>query len=324
MANSAINTQVAQQKIGNVQNQADSSSVYSAGAWDFKNASAVTSVKIDASGNVGIGKSPTYRLDVQGAVGENATLAGFFSGTNTTRGFTIGLSAGGGAVNDGYVVYNHTLGGGNSGHIWQAGGTERMRIDASGRLSVGNLSSSNTIGGLVNIEHGGVNSQNGFTYYFNAASPTGHGFYVNSPQTGTNTANWNAFYSRVAGGDRFYVTGAGTIYATNTTVQPIASDRNLKQDIIDFDKGLPELLKMKPRYFSFKNEPSITQAGFIAQEMDEALPGAMVDSLSKPEEGEQPFKTYQVDWYPLLVKAIQELSAKVDAQAAEIAALKAS
>lgn len=238
MSSSALNLGILQAKIGNVQNQADTSAVYSGGVWSFKNSSAVASVTIDNSGNLLV---------------------------NTTSG---------------------TL---------------------SGKIEVAST----------------TNSQTGFGYYFNASAPTGHGFYVNSPQAGTNTANWNSFYARVAGGDRFYVTGAGTIYATNTTVQPIASDRNLKQDIIDFDKGLPELLKMKPRYFSFKSEPSVTQAGFIAQEMDEALPGAMVDSLSKPEEGEQPFKTYQVDWYPLLVKAIQELSAKVDAQAAEGAALRA-
>ena len=37
MSSSAITTQVAQLKIGSVQNQADSSSVYSAGVWSFVN-----------------------------------------------------------------------------------------------------------------------------------------------------------------------------------------------------------------------------------------------------------------------------------------------
>jgi len=93
---------------------------------------------LDASGNLALGKtSASYRFDLQGATGENQTLAGFFGGTNISRGLTLGLSAGGGAVNDAYVVYNSTVTGGYAGHIWQAAGTERARIDSSGNLLVG-------------------------------------------------------------------------------------------------------------------------------------------------------------------------------------------
>jgi hypothetical protein len=182
-------------------------------------------------------------------------------------------------------------------------------------LSVGNNSSSNTVGGLINIESNGLNSQPGFTYYYNASAPSSAGFYVNSPQSGTNTANWYAFYSRVAGADRFYVTGAGVIHASNTAVQPIASDVNLKQDIVDYDKGLNEVLKMKPRYFSWKAEPERNDVGFIAQEMDEALPGSMIEN----KEGN---KTYSVEWYPLLVKAIQEQQEIIGKLEARLAALE--
>lgn len=52
MSSSAITTQVAQLKIGSVQNQADSTSVYSAGVWSFKNSTALTSVTIDNGGNI--------------------------------------------------------------------------------------------------------------------------------------------------------------------------------------------------------------------------------------------------------------------------------
>jgi hypothetical protein len=97
-----------------------------------------TAMTLSSTGNLALGKtSASYRFDLQGAVGENQTLAGFFSGTNTARGLTLGLSAGGTAVNDAFAVYNATLGGGYSGHIWQAGGTEQARINQNGYFGIG-------------------------------------------------------------------------------------------------------------------------------------------------------------------------------------------
>jgi len=93
---------------------------------------------LEADGDLALGKtSASYRFDLQGAAGENQTLAGFFGGTNTARGLTLGLSAGGTGANDAFAVYNATLGGGYSGHIWQAGGAEQARINQNGYLGIG-------------------------------------------------------------------------------------------------------------------------------------------------------------------------------------------
>jgi hypothetical protein len=268
---------------------------------------------VDASGNVGIGTaSPSGAsgrvLEINGGAGQ----ARLVLKNNTT-----GSAAGDGGqivmVDSTLTIQNREA----DSITFETNLQERMRIDASGKLSVGNNSSSNTIGGLINIESNGLNNQGGFTYYYNASAPNATGFYVNSPQSGTNTANWYAFYSRVAGGDRFYVTGAGVIHASNTSVQPIASDINLKQDIVDYDKGLNEVLKMKPRYFSWKAEPERRDVGFIAQEMDEALAGSMVEN----KEGN---KTYSVEWYPILVKAIQEQQEIIAKLEARLAALESA
>jgi hypothetical protein len=275
-------------------------------------------VVVDASGNVGIGTgSPAARLNIQSI--------GNWSSFNFGKGLYVSGAAG--ATNPAIGISD--LNGTNNWAINNSSGSlqfstmpaitdsttppgVRMTLDASGNLLVG--TTSGTIGGKVEIGTT-TNSQVGYGYYYNAASPNGAGFYVNSPQSGTNTANWYAFYSRVAGADRFFVTGAGVISASNTSVQPIASDVNLKQDIVDYDKGLNEVLKMKPRYFSWKAEPDRKDIGFIAQEMDEALPGSMVEN----KDGN---KTYRVEWYPILVKAIQEQQEIIGKLEARLAALE--
>ena len=89
------------------------------------------------------------------------------------------------------------------------------------------------------------------------------------------------------------------------------SDENLKTDIIDYDKGLAEVLAMKPRYYKYKDNLQKQEIGFIAQEMDEALKGSMIDSIIKNKETNDNYKTYKLEWYPLLVKAIQEQQAQI-------------
>ena len=109
---------------------------------------------------------------------------------------------------------------------------------------------------------------------------------------------------------KFYVNGNGAIYSTSTSITLISSDYNLKTDIKDYDKGLAEILAMKPRYFKYKDNLKEEKIGFIAQEMEQALAGSMINVPTGLDTGKF-HKSYQIDWYPLLVKAIQELTARV-------------
>jgi hypothetical protein len=63
----------------------------------------------------------------------------------------------------------------------------------------------------------------------------------------------------------------------------------------------------------------------IAQEVEQVFPGLVQDDTSKvSEDDETVYKTLKQSVLPfMLLKAIQELKAIVDAQAVEIAALKA-
>ena len=110
MSSSAITTQVAQLKAGNIQNQADSSSIYSAGVWSFKNSTAVASVTISDAGSVGIGTaSPRSIIEVSTASETNVAVFGrngLAQQTIQTDG-TINLLGGQADGNGPSIVFNH-------------------------------------------------------------------------------------------------------------------------------------------------------------------------------------------------------------------------
>lgn len=96
------------------------------------------------------------------------------------------------------------------------------------------------------------------------------------------------------------------------------SDRRLKENIVDLPSQLGNIMALRPVEFDYiASEGGGHQIGFIAQEMQEVYSDAV---------GERSDGMLTVSGWSKtearLVKALQELNAKVEAQAAEIAALK--
>jgi hypothetical protein len=177
------------------------------------------------------------------------------------------------------------------------GGSESMRIDSSGNLLVGKTSADNTTAG------------NRIT-----------GTYISS----AGTSDFYLAYSTTSSAYRFYVTQAGTVTATNTTISAI-SDQRFKENIVDLDVGLNAVMALKPRKFDWKvgkGKDIKGDRGFIAQEFEQIFPD-LIDKWKDPApEGEEPYKAVRQDLIPVLVKAIQELKAELDATKAEVQALK--
>lgn len=114
------------------------------------------------------------------------------------------------------------------------------------------------------------------------------------------------------------------------------SDGRLKRDVQTSAMGLSTLLQLRPTTYRYVGDapmllPSGTQYGFVADEVEAVLPDIVKD-IPYPVSGD-PEKmatsetvTYKAINYealiPLLTKAVQELNAKVEAQAIEIAELK--
>jgi hypothetical protein len=172
--------------------------------------------------------------------------------------------------------------------------TERARIDNAGNLLVGKTSS--------NILTDGVEINNGV---------------VTSTQAGS--FNYWTSYNTGASAYRFYVTAAGTIFATSTSISAI-SDASLKENVRDLDKGLDTVLALKPRRFDWKNGDGDDIMGFIAQEVEEVLPELVHDYMYNEDETKKSLK--MGDMIPSMVKAIQEQQVMIESLKAEVEALK--
>ena len=116
-------------------------------------------------------------------------------------------------------------------------------------------------------------------------------------------------YSTGAAAFRFYVGAGGTIFATSTSISAI-SDISLKTNVRHLDKGLDEIMKLKPRRFDWKNGDNDNVMGLIAQEVEEIFPELIGEYKYNETESKKSLK--MGDLLPSLVKAIQELKAEID------------
>jgi hypothetical protein len=114
--------------------------------------------------------------------------------------------------------------------------------------------------------------------------------------------------------------GEISIHRTNhTAAYGTASDYRLKENEIAISDGLTRLNQLKPYKFNFKSNPEKTKLdGFFAHEVSSIVPEAVVgekDAMAvNPVTGEEGISKQQIDQsklVPLLVAAVQELSAKV-------------
>ena len=268
----------------------------------FNNTTSTEVCRFDASGNVGIGVTPSAWLSslsalqvkgVSGLYGAGSSEFGSVQNCfyNASSQWIYGTTAAAGkyAISSGvHQWYNAPSGTAGNAITF----TQAMTLDASGNLLVGKtVSSFSTVG----VEA----SQAGFLSLTNSAS--------------TNAATNLSVYSTGAAAFRFYVGLAGTVFATNTTISAI-SDARLKENVQDLDVGLGAILALKPRKFDWKEGKGKNikgDRGFIAQEFETVFPNLVDEWKDEAPEGEAPYKSVRQDLIPVLVKAIQELTARV-------------
>jgi hypothetical protein len=342
MSSSAITTQVAQLKAGSIQNQADSSSIYSAGVWSFKNSTAVASVTISDAGNVGIGTaSPSSYghggtnklIQVQNSdTSANAQAHCILnSGWNSAGVSGMGtlswalpnvtaaekLGAYVGATTEG----THTLAVPNVALTFATRNTsaapaERMRIDASGNLLVGTGSGAGYHTLVKNHNDWATSIQNS-----HASSPFGLlvRFTDSSPNNGSN--HFLLCLDSTTTRMNVYSNGGIANYQGNNINY---SDRRAKKDFAPAKSYLDTICKIPVQTFKYIDQIDEEKTlGVIAQDVQAVAPELVSeDNWGTAEEPKLRLAIYQTDLQYALMKCIQELSAKNEALEARLAALE--
>jgi hypothetical protein len=272
-----------------------------------------TAVTVDSSQRVGIGNTaPASTL----AIGASAGSGGYDGGVYLNRGAaTYNFYEANDGTNsvifglDNTITYAKIGTVSNYPFAFISNNTERARIDSSGNLLVGTTSA---------ISSGKLSISNGTNRAIVTAGSTGDvGVEAIRIQKFDNNSTTSQLFIRFAINNDG--AGSGQINANGASAAAFGSfsDARLKENIVELPNQLANICALKPSEFDFK-DGSGHQIGFIAQEMQEVYP----DVVGAGDDGMLTITGWSKT-EARLVKAIQELSAKLDAAEARIAALEA-
>ena len=146
---------------------------------------------------------------------------------------------------------------------------------------------------------------------------------------GWNATGTNACYLTSNDASNIILNTNGSPTLANGTA--ISSDERLKKNITDIADGqLAKINALKPRNFEWKDERKAgNQEGFIAQEVESVMPEAVEERASAPDpddtsrdfEGDIKVLKHEVI-NARLIKAVQELSSKLEEAEARITELE--
>ena len=196
-------------------------------------------------------------------------------------------------------------------HRWEIGGSEKMRVDANGRVGIGTSSPAQPL------------HVYGSAYSLRIQSSTGYG------QMGSGNSSY--FHNDTDRGANYWGVRCEASGGFHTY-----SDENLKKEITTITGALDSVIKMNGVTFKWKDAEKRgggdtgKQFGVTAQNMltvDAELPSLNVDPLAEAGNEETDDKFYTMDYSrltPYLIESIKELKTELDAAKARIAELESS
>lgn len=307
----------------------------------------VERVRIDNSGNVGIGISaPGFTLDVQSTTA-NLVATRFSADTNPSQ-LILRKSRGASVGTNTIVSANDSVGGlyfqgANGTGFTDAAGilaevdttpgasndmpgrlrflttpdasgtpTERMRIDSAGLVGI----NTTTLGGVAGSHLTITGSSN------SRAVLQTRGISGDVAEPSVDVVKFDNNNTTSQSLVEFYInngaTGSGKITANGASQAAFGSfsDERLKENIVDLPSQLNNVLALHPVEFDYK-DGSGHQVGFIAQEVQQVYPDLVGESggyLTLTDLNKNDAR---------LIKAFQELAAKVEALESRVAELEA-
>jgi len=263
------------------------------GAIAFSTGSGVDErMRIDASGNVGIGRTdPSQLLEVHKSTGGDQTVAKFSAHNYGDTGKTyieIGTEHGDGSSRIG----SFNTSGNKSALVFEVHSntsgsfSEAMRLDDAGNLLVGvSAFANNTLGVAIRGASSGATDESIRCAVPSTGSVLQIGFYNGNGRVGS-------------------VSTSGSATAYNTS-----SDQRLKENIVDADDAGSKIDAIQVRKFDWKADGSHQDYGMVAQELQAVAP----EAVSAPEDSEEMMGVDYSKLVPMMLKEIQSLRARIAA-----------
>jgi hypothetical protein len=223
-----------------------------------------------------------------GVLQDSANLT--FDGTNFVSGGTVSatklIPTGGAVTGNGiYLPAANTV-------AFSTNGAEVMRLNSSGSLLIGRTTTSAELG-MLSVQGTIETFARQFNVFYTAGSA-----YEWVLRTGSNF--------------NFIVNNATvTASLSSAGVWTNASDARYKENIADCQYGLSTVMALKPKSYNIIGEENKPQIGFIAQDVLDVVP-EVVDSVFNSVTNEDRYTLSYGQLSAVLVKAIQELSTKLD------------
>jgi hypothetical protein len=293
----------------------------SAFAWSTVSASTSAALTVNNSGS-GASSGATFNGSLPVTISYNTVGAPSTSGTGATGTWGINITGSSGstsfATTAGSASTATTASSVTNGVYVNATNSFTGTNNYSTASSI-NMSGSSTGDQRLQVSGSGVSS---------GISPGG--VQIGASGTGIVRGSGGRLEILVAGYgvNAFFQADGNNLQGNNSPSWASVSDQNIKTNLRPISSVLEKINALKPCHFEYKDKIGETRTGFIAQEFATVFPGhtlkTAVDEKYKEflPEGVTELMAIDINLTAYLVKAIQELSSKLDAANARIAELE--
>jgi len=277
-------------------------------------------MRIDSSGNVGIGTSSPDAILETSASATGNTVGALLTNTNQSgTADSVSLNFGLGRTVDSYIFsipaikllkeqqWTSTGSTVNGALVFNTIGSEstgeRMRIASNGDLGWSTTS---------DVADSGAGTKGVFfsqsRYSFAGGTSTNTDGLIEINKTNSVASNNNVVVFQLDGSFQGDIDFNGGVVRYNTT-----SDYRRKENVTPLENATNQLKQLKTYNFNFIDNPDFTHQGFLAHEAQEVVPNAVSGSKDAVDSDGNPiYQTMDNSvLVPLLVKTIQELEVRI-------------